>query len=80
MEASAKFRRPMRDGDVLSLTLAIEEWGRKTLRLSYEGRVDGHITVIGTEVRGLFKRSDMGIVAGEMTVLRSMVDGDGQGQ
>ena len=80
MEANAQFRRPMRDGDVLSLALSIEEWGRKTLRLRYDGRVGDHVVVVGIEVRGLFKQGDMGIVAGEMEALRNMVDGDGQGQ
>ncbi len=77
MEANARFRRPMCDGDVLSLTLSIEDWGRKTLHLSYEGRVGEHVTVAGSEVRGLFRRSGDGIVAGEMEPLRKLVDGHG---
>jgi 4-hydroxybenzoyl-CoA thioesterase len=80
MEASAQFRRPMRDGDVLTLTLSVEEWGRKTLRLSYEGRVGGHVTVVGNELRALFKRTDNGMVAAEVEALRRMVEGDGQGR
>jgi 4-hydroxybenzoyl-CoA thioesterase len=80
MEASARFRRPMRDGDVLSLALSVEEWGRKSVRLGYEGRVGSEIAIVGSEVRGLFKRGDGGIVAGEIEALREIVEGDGQGR
>lgn len=80
MEASAQFRRPMRNGDLLSLTLSVEEWGRKTLRLAYEGRVGGQITVVGTEVRGLFKLGDTGMVAAEIKALREIVEANGQGR
>lgn len=78
LEASARFLRPMRDGDSLILTLSLEEWGRKTLRLSYEGRVGGDITVVGSEVRALFKHGNTGMVAAEIEALRSMVEANGQ--
>ncbi|MCX2721179.1 acyl-CoA thioesterase [Roseibium salinum] len=77
LEANARFRRPMRDGDIVSLTLSIESWGRKALHLSYEGRVGDNMTVAGTEVRGLFKPSGDGMVAGELDALRKLVEGDG---
>ncbi len=77
MEANARFLRPMRDGDVVSLTLSVEKWGRKTLHLSYEGRVGDNVTVAGAEVRGLFKRSGDGIAAAELDGLREMVAGNG---
>ncbi|MCT7374622.1 acyl-CoA thioesterase [Chelativorans salis] len=78
MEASAQFRRPMRNGDLLSLTLSVEEWGRKTLQLAYEGRVGGQLAVVGTEVRGLFKLGDTGMVAAEIEALRGIVEANGQ--
>lgn len=78
METSARFRRPMRDGDVLSLTLSIEKWNRKCLQLAYEGRVGDLVAVTGTEVRGLFKRCDNGMVAAELDALREIVDGNEQ--
>ncbi len=79
MEAGAQFQRPMRDGDVLWLTLSIAAWSRKSLRVSYEGRIDGQIAVSGFEVRGLFKQGDAGIVAAEIEALRLTVS-NGQGQ
>ena len=77
MEASAQFRRPMRDGDRLRVALSIEEWGRKTFRLSYEITVEGTVMAVGSEVRGLFKASGDAIVAGEMGELRKLLDQDG---
>lgn len=78
IEASAQFHKPVRDGDVLSLGVSIEDWGRKTLHLAYEGRVDGEIALVGTELRGLFKPGDGAIVAAEAGMLREIVDEDGQ--
>jgi hypothetical protein len=63
---------------MLSLGVPIEDWGRKTLRLAYAGRVDGEIALVGTELRGLFKLSDGAIVAAEAGMLREIVDEDGQ--
>jgi 4-hydroxybenzoyl-CoA thioesterase len=78
MEAGAQFQRPLREGNVLSLSVSVEHWGRKTLRLAYEGRVDGEIVFVGTELRGLFKLSDGVIVAALVGMLRELVDDDGQ--
>lgn len=75
MEASARFRRPMRDGDILAITIAIEKWGRKTMHIAYEVCVDGQIAVAGTEVRGLFKRDGAAIVAADIEALRELVNG-----
>jgi 4-hydroxybenzoyl-CoA thioesterase len=77
MEAKAQFRNPMRDGDVLRITLFIEEWGRKTLRLGYEITIDDKIAVVGGEVRGLFKPAGDVIVAGEIEALRKLLGQDG---
>jgi 4-hydroxybenzoyl-CoA thioesterase len=80
MEAGAQFKRPLRDGDLLSLGVSIEDWGRKTLRLAYGGRADGEIALVGTELRGLFKLGDGAIVVAEAGMLREIVDEDGQDQ
>lgn len=77
MQATARFRRPMRDGDTLRIALSIEAWGRKTLRLAYEITIDGEVAAVGSEVRGLFKASGDAIVAGEMGELRKLLDQDG---
>jgi 4-hydroxybenzoyl-CoA thioesterase len=71
MEVSAKFRAPCKDGDTLDLHLTIEAWDRKALRLSYEGQIAGRTAVIGQEVRGLFKTSPTGIMAGDMLELKA---------
>ena len=76
MEASARFHTPMRDGDVLTLTLSIREWERKCLHLAYEGRVGERLAVSGMEVRGLFKRNGAAMVAADMEALRNLVDGN----
>jgi len=72
IEARASFRKPMRDGDILRMTLSIQDWGRKTLTLNYEGRVAEDVVVSGTEVRGLFKLSKDAIAAGEIDALRAI--------
>jgi 4-hydroxybenzoyl-CoA thioesterase len=67
----------MRDGDTLRIALSIEAWGRKTLRLAYEITIDGEVTAVGSEVRGLFKASGDAIVVGEMGELRKLLNQDG---
>ncbi len=79
IEARASFRKPMRDGDILRVTLSVQEWGRKTLTLNYEGRVADDVVVSGTEVRGLFKLSNDAMVAGEMDALRAIMDQHDEG-
>ena len=80
MEASARFQRPLRDGDMLTVSLRVEEWGRKTLRLGYDVRVGEDTAVVGTEVRGLFKHGDKGMVAAELHALREVIGSDGRGR
>jgi 4-hydroxybenzoyl-CoA thioesterase len=79
LRARAGFRRPMRDGDNLFLKLFVQDWGRQTLTLSYEGRVAEDVAVVGTEVRGLFRLSSGAIVAGAIEPLRAIVGGDDEG-
>ena len=56
------------------LSMSIEEWGRKTLRLRYEGRVDDRVVVQGHELRGLFVMRDGKMRAAEMAPLREMLE------
>ena len=69
----------MRDGDNLFLKLSVQDWGRKTLTLSYEGRVAEDVAVVGTEVRGLSRLSSGAIVAREIEPLRAVVGGNDEG-
>jgi 4-hydroxybenzoyl-CoA thioesterase len=80
MEVNAKFRSPLRDGDTLDLKLSIEAWDRKALRLTYEGDVNGKAAVLGSEVRGLFKTSQTGIMAADMRELRVYLESHGYAQ
>jgi 4-hydroxybenzoyl-CoA thioesterase len=77
MEVNAKFRAPLRDGDILDLHLNIEAWDRKALRLTYEGHVNGKTAVLGSEVRGLFKTTPAGMIAGEMQDLKAYFENHG---
>ena len=73
MSANADFRRPMRPNDDIRVAMTIRDWGRKTLTLDYEVSVGETVAATGTEVRGLFKPGEKGIVAGEMSALRERV-------
>jgi 4-hydroxybenzoyl-CoA thioesterase len=77
MEVNAKFRAPCKDGDTLDLHLSIEAWDRKALRLTYEGQIAGRTAVIGQEVRGLFKTSKTGMMAGDMQELKAYLKSHG---
>ena len=73
MSASADFRRPMRPNDDITVAMTIRDWGRKSLTLDYQLRMGETVTATGTEVRGLFKAGEHGIVAGEMSALRERI-------
>ncbi len=77
LEACAQFHSPMRDGDVLTLHLTIDQWNRKTLRLRYEGLVDSTLCVTGHEVRALFKCGKSGLIAADLSAFRAMVEHGG---
>lgn len=73
IDASARFRKPMHDGDQLEIHVSIAEWTSRSLSLDYEGKVDGTTTFTGREVRCLFSRSGTGIVAADISPLRALV-------
>lgn len=74
VDSSAKFKRPMRDGDMLSIEITIEKWDRKTLTIAYDGRVDGVQVFQGREIRCLFIQGKTGINAGDLTELRKRLE------
>jgi 4-hydroxybenzoyl-CoA thioesterase len=78
IEAQAQFRRPLTDGDVLIVGVAVLEWGSKTLGLAYEGKVDERVMFIAQETRGLFKRAGDAMVAAEIASLREYIEAFGQ--
>lgn len=73
MQADARFRRPMRPNDRITVSMTIADWGRKALTLQYEITRDGEVAATGTEVRGLFKPVDGGLAAGDMAEFRALV-------
>ena len=78
MEVSARFLRPMRNGDELIVDLVIEEWREKTIVIAYEIRSGGALTATGRETRGLFARSATGMIAAELDSLREVLESHGE--
>jgi 4-hydroxybenzoyl-CoA thioesterase len=80
MEVNAKFRAPSRDGDVLDIALSVVAWEGKTLRLAFEGKINGRTVVLGQEVRGLFKTSPAGMFAADIEALKAYLENHGVSQ
>jgi len=74
VDASARFRHPMHDGDRLNLRISEAKWSQRSLTLNYEGTVDGRRAFEGNEVRCLFIQSETGIVAGDLAPLRALLE------
>lgn len=74
VDSSAQFRSPLRDGDQLSIDISITHWGKKTVTLAYEGYVGDTHAFSGKEVRCLFLQTETGIVAGDLTKLRAILE------
>ncbi|MCB1396516.1 MAG: acyl-CoA thioesterase [Rhodobacter sp.] len=79
MDAGAKFRSPLRDGDDLTVEITGLDWGAKALRLQYRGMVGARVAFDATETRGLFKPAENGLTAGAMDALRALVGSDVRG-
>ena len=73
-DASAQFRRPMRDGDRLTLALHVADWSQRALTLTYKGHLNDTLAFEGREVRCLFKRTQTGIVAADLAALRAILE------
>lgn len=74
MSATADFLAPIHDGDTLELAIHISKWSTKTISLDYCGRVGQKTAFTGKEVRGLFKTTGNGIVAGNLDALRLILE------
>jgi 4-hydroxybenzoyl-CoA thioesterase len=79
MEASARSRSPIRDGDRVDLRLAVENWGRRSVSLAYEGRVGDKPVFEAREVRGLFVVGQTGMTAGDISAFKAMMEGGERG-
>ena len=76
IDAGARFQAPITYGDRLVITLTIDEWRDKTLRVAYEGRCNGQTVMHGHELRGLFMQdADTGkISAAAIAPLRALIE------
>ncbi len=74
MDASARFFRPVKNGDRLTVSLAVEEWQSRALKLSYEVRVGETLMATGRETRGLFVQTENGMIAGTLDQIRELTD------
>lgn len=76
IDVGASFRSPVTYGENLTLTLTLEEWGRKTLKAGYRGHVGERLALEGFEVRGLFMRENGKLHAAPIAPLRALLEGD----
>ena len=74
METNAKYRRPLMDGDALTIRMEITEWSAKSYRLFHRGYVGDDLAFEGTEVRALFEWRGGRIRAGEVTRLKTYLE------
>lgn len=76
IDVGASFQAPISYGDQLILTLTIDAWSEKTLRLAYIGRCDGQVVMQGHELRGLFMREGESgkIRAATIAPLRALIE------
>lgn len=74
VDASAQFRHPMRPGDAPEVRFYASEWTPKTMSLAYEGYIGDKLSFKGREVRCLFVQTEQGIVAGEISEPRGLVE------
>lgn len=74
MDVSAKFVRPIRNGDDLTVDLVVERWHERAVALAYEVRSDGQLMASGSETRGLFVQTGTGMIAAKTDSLRAIVE------
>lgn len=74
METHAKYRRPLKDGDALTIRMEITEWSAKSYRLIHRGFVGDDLAFEGTEVRALFEQRDGRMRAGEVSRLKTYLE------
>lgn len=72
--ADARFHSPAREGDLLTISLAIAEWNARQVSLDYEVRCGDRLVASGGEQRRLFLRDGERIVAGDMLRLKELMD------
>lgn len=78
--AEARFRRPVRDGDLLVIACRVIAWSERSLNLEYVGTVGDQMVVKMNETRGVFCLSENGIFASETIPFRRLVEEFDQGR
>ena len=76
-EASARFLRPLRDGDRLTVALETVEWSDKGLGLGYAGRLGEALHFTAREERAVFVATSTGIRAGDTLPLKQVIEAHG---
>ncbi len=74
METQAKYRKPLRDGDALTIRMQISDWSAKSYRLIHHGYVDDTLAFEGFETRALFEMRDGRMRAGEVARLKTLLE------
>ncbi|MFG5379951.1 acyl-CoA thioesterase [Yoonia sp. R2-816] len=74
VDVGATFRRPMRDGDLVTIRLSVESWSKRSVSLAYTAVVEDWCVFEGREVRALFQQTAEGMRATEVAQLRAMLE------
>lgn len=73
MDAQARFRSPLQDGDALVVSMTVKEWGPRSFTLSYEGHVGDRLAFQAQEIRGVFIAQDGRLSAAPTSALQARV-------
>lgn len=74
IDASAAFQSPLCDGDRLDLETSFTRWGRKSFTVQHRGLVGDRLAFTGQEVRGVFTRTDAGLISSGIDRLRAILE------
>ncbi len=71
--ADCKFRKPVREGDELTIEMTQIDWAERSFTVIYQGLVGDDIVFNGEETRAVFVKSDGRIRAGEVSTLQALL-------
>ena len=74
MDTGAGFRSPVRDGDHLAIVAEVAEWAPRFIRIDYKVMAGERLAVEGFEKRGLFMPDGDRLRAGDVSVLRPVLE------
>lgn len=74
MDVRARFRSPLRDGDVLTIRLIGLDWADRSLSVTYRGSVGERVAFEASETRGVFVLQDGRLSAGSTEGLRALLE------